>query len=402
MEAGLALGLTGAIALLVSYAQADEQRLTFWLSLGILTGLLMLCRLDEVFVSAAIGVAWLAWSPRQAIRRLPAVVALGLPPLLMLAGYLAYNLSYAGTAMPVSGAAKGEGALLQNGWVTLVTFFAPIIELRSLLTDYAASPQSLAGADFRVAQLVFPAVAAMCFVAAIAIHFRSAPWAPFVVGMCVAIVVKAAYNGLAVGYWHQASWYFAFAQGTISFTAALLLAPAVADWRDKSPLAVSLAAALIAAISFLQASQSYLGRSSQLPLTDRQRFFEAGPEINAAIEALTPGAKVLEFGDGLINFTLDRPVRHGFVFAGDLYSLEALQSGNLLQASYDDGYNVMTSFEYYRWPGITTDYSSDEIRQFLAQLGASYGIRGELINFEFEVIYVYEPLNIPFIKFEPL
>ena len=34
----------------------------------------------------------------------------------MLAVYLAYNMSHVGIALPISGAAKGDGALLGNGW----------------------------------------------------------------------------------------------------------------------------------------------------------------------------------------------------------------------------------------------------------------------------------------------
>lgn len=401
MEAGLALALTGAIALWISQATADEPRLSFWLVLGILTGLLMLCRLDEVFVSAAIGAAWLAWFPRKALRRLPAFVALGSPPLLMLAGYMVYNLSYAGAALPVSGAAKGEGALLANGWVTLVTFFGPIVDLRAWLTDYTPHVPSLSGGDFRVAQLVFPALMAMGFIVVIFREFREAPWAPIVAGMCGAIVIKALYNGIWVNYWHQASWYFAFAHGTLSFTAALLLAPVAAQWRTAAPFSFGFVTVLVAGISLFQSSQTYLDRASWPVVTERQIFFYGGPEIDSALEARVTGAKIIEFGDGIVNFTLGRPVRHGFMFAGDMESLEALQDERLLQASYEDGYRILTSFEYYSWPEATLDRSSDEIRTFLSQRAANYGIRSELDDFDFEVIYVFEPTDTPFIVFRP-
>lgn len=401
MEAGLALALTGAIALWITQVTVDEPRLSFWLVLGVLTGLLMLCRLDEVFVSAAIGAAWLVWYPRRALRRMRAVVALGLPPLLMLAIYMVYNLSYAGAALPVSGAAKGEGALMANTWVTLVTFFGPIIDLRAWLTDYTPYVASISAGDFRVAQLVFPMVMSMGFIVVIIKEFRDAPWAPIVAGMCTAIIIKGLYNGIWVNYWHQASWYFAFAHGTLSFTAALLLAPVVARWRAVAPSSFGFVAVLVAGIGLFQASQKYLDWASEQGVPEDQVFFYGGEEIDSALEAHVPGAKIMEFGDGIVNFTLDRPVRHGFMFAGDVESLRALQDGRLLQASYEDGYRILTSFEYYRWPDADLDRSSDEIRNFLSQRGANYGIRSELDDFDFEVIYIFEPTDTPFIAYEP-
>lgn len=52
--------------------------------------------------------------------------------------------------MPISGAAKGEGALIPNGWVTALTLFAPLVELREGLTEYSANRDALRGAAFRV------------------------------------------------------------------------------------------------------------------------------------------------------------------------------------------------------------------------------------------------------------
>ena len=401
MESGLALALTGAIALTAVHVQPDDRRVGFWLGLGVLTGLLMLCRLDEVFVSAAIGLTWLLWHPKRIVSRVWAVMLLGIPPALMLAGYFAYNLSYMDALMPISGSAKGEGALVQNGWVTLANFFAPLIDIRETLTDYIGNHGAIGSAAFRVAQLLFPALMALGFIVLLFTKFRETPWAPIVAGMCAAIVLKAGYNFVFVGYWHQASWYFSFAQGTISLVTALLVASLVGYWRTVAPLAVGLIVMLIVSVSFLQASKSYLARADRSHVSERQMFYEAQAEIDAALEARFPTAKVMEFGDGMINFTLDRPVRHGFVFAGDIDSLTALQNGQLLQSAYEDGYRIMTSFEYYRWPSATLEKTSDEIRDRLLQSGANYGIREELGNFNFEVIYIYEPLNIPFISFSP-
>ena len=164
MENALSFALTGAIALVAVQLQQDEHRASIWLGLGVLTGLLMLCRLDEVFVPAAIGLFWLIWFPKRIFQRIKSVALLGTPPLVFLVCYLWYNYSYMNTFLPVSGAAKGEGSLLQNGWVSLASFFAPIVDIRSMLTDYAPNYIALQGADFRVAQLLVPIILASAFI----------------------------------------------------------------------------------------------------------------------------------------------------------------------------------------------------------------------------------------------
>ncbi|MEP3331394.1 hypothetical protein [Sedimentitalea sp.] len=398
MEAGLALALTGLTAYLVVGFKPDERRIGAWLALGGTLGLLMLTRLDDVFVAPAIGLCWLFWSSGQFWRRVPAVLLLGLLPAIFLGLYWAYNFNYIGTLMPVSGAAKGEGALLSNGWVTLVTFFAPLIDLREALTNYVGGHHALFTGSFRVAELVFPAIAAGFFILLVRRHFREQTWAPFIVGMCAAIMVKAGYNFIMVNYWHQAPWYFPFAFGTLSFVTALLLAPTVACWRRQVPVAYSMAVTLVIMVCFLQASQQYLRIYTSQDATDRMAFWDARVKTEAALEVGAPGSKVLEFGDGMINFTLERPVRHGFVFAGDPESLEALQNGRLLSKAYDDNYKILSSYEYLSWHDASVERSSDEIREFLTRSSIDGRVKAELDDFEFEIIYVYEPLSIPFIR----
>ncbi|MCQ0090452.1 hypothetical protein [Roseovarius sp. M141] len=398
MEAGLALALTGLTAYLVVGFKPDERRIGAWLALGVTLGLLMLTRLDDVFVAPAIGLCWLFWSPGQFWRRVPSVLLLGLPPAIFLGLYWAYNFNYIGTLMPVSGAAKGEGALWSNGWVTLVTFFAPLIDLRAVLTNYVGDHHALFGGGFRVAELVFPAIAAGFFILLVRCHFRDQPWAPFIAGMCAAIMVKAGYSFTMVNYWHQAPWYFSFAFGTLSFVTALVLTPAVTHWRRQAPVAHNMVVTLVILVCFLQASQEYLRIYTSQGALDRMAFWDARAETEAALEAGAPGSKVLEFGDGMINFTLERPVRHGFVFAGDPDSLKALQNGSLLSKSYDDNYKILSSYEYLSWHDASTERSSDEIRALLAGSSIDSRVKAELDDFEFEIIHIYEPLSIPFIR----
>lgn len=396
MEAGLAFALSGLAAWLIAGFGHDERRPRAWLSLGLVLALLLLTRLDEVFVAPAVALAWLIWNPRDMLRRLPAVVMVGLLPAAALAGYLYYNITHIGVPMPVSGAAKGEGALLSNIYVTLATVFAPVVDLRGAFTDYVPAHAALGGAGFRVAELVFPALFCVFSIGLLWRYFRDDAWAPLVAGLCVAVVIKAGYNFGQVNFWHQAPWYFAFAVAVMSFVTALLLLPVAVWWNEVAPVGRGLVVATLGFVAALQASQSYLDRAVQREPLERRDFWQARATTEAALDAARPGAKLIEFGDGMLNFALERPVRHGFVFAGDTGSLAALKQGRLLNASYDDGYSILASYEYLRWDDAGPDRTSGEIRAYLSGSLLDDRVKAELQDFDFEVIHVYEPLSLPF------
>ncbi|MFX0541883.1 hypothetical protein ACEWPM_009130 [Roseovarius sp. S4756] len=402
MEAGLSLAITGILSLQIVSARHERATARHWLSMGVVLGLLVLARLDEVFVVLAIALTWTLWHPRRFFSRVPSAILLVLPSVAFLCLYWAYNWATIGLLMPISGAAKGEGALIGNGWITLATFFGPLLDLRAGLTDYTAAHDVVRGAGFRVAELIFPALFAATFILLIHGRFRDENWAPLVAGMSGAILLKAAYGFIAVNYWDQAPWYYAFAIGTLSLTAALLLSPVLTNLRRVAPSAVPWLALIIGLVGCLQASQAYLANASGRYSAPRAMFWEDRGKVDAALAEARPEAKLVEFGDGMLNFALDLPVRHGFVFAGDIGSLEALRRRSLLRASHEDGYTMLSSYEYLNWPGASLDKSSDDIRAFLLGSTLDDRVKAELNEFEFEMVYIYEPLSIPFIAFHPL
>lgn len=397
MEAGLAFFLTGLLALQITRFETDEHRLDRWCRLGVILAFIVLTRLDEVFAVLGVGVAWIAWRHHELRTRLRDMFVLGAPAALVLAIYFVHNWSSVGVLLPVSGAAKGDGALVQNGYVTLVNFFGPLLDLREAVSDYDGDRASLHAAAFRVSELVVPAVFSLFFISILWHHFRMEPWAPLAAGICVGIILKAGYNFTNVNYWHQSAWYFALASGWLSFVTALMLKPVADRVRATAPLVGWLLLSGIVLVSLLQSSSHFAQLANAQEPIERRAFVDSGVEIESALEARMPGGKVLEFGDGIINFALGIPVRHGFVFAGDPKSLAALQAGRLLRESYADGYTLLGSYEYLRWPEVSVDQSSDEIRRFLTTSFLDHRIKGELRNFEFKVVYVYEPLSIPFI-----
>lgn len=165
--------------------------------------------------------------------------------------------------------------------------------------------------------------------------------------------------------------------------------------------AVLIATGTIAALGFLHASL-WTARQMINPLPILQRdFWHAGPEIEAALTARHPGIRIIEFGDGMLNFTFTMPVRHGFVFAGDAQSLTALREGRLLRDAHADGFDVLSSYEYLHVPEGAETWSSDDIRSFLQNSFLDSRVKAELPLFDFEMLYVARPSGVPFIRLVP-
>ena len=389
MEAGLAFLLAGWLLLLA--VRPGTRALT----LGLVMALLVMTRLDEVFVPAAAALAVALWPGRPALDRIQDAARLVAPTAVALALFVGWSLWTTGLPAPVSGAAKGEGALIQNAWVTLATFFAPMIDLREGLTAYTADRAGLLGGAFRVVQLVVPALFALAFLFVLVRRLGDRPWAPVLAGICGGVLIKASYNIVSVNYWHQASWYFAMAMALMTFGAAVLLKPALERATIRARWA---AGAGLVGLTFLHASlwsATLMGQTWRLQDRD---FWAGRATTEAAIRAAEPDPRMIEFGDGMLNFTFDFPVRHGFVFAGDAQSLTALREGRLLRDAWEGGYRLLSSYEYLRVPPGAEDWDSERIRAFLMDSFLDPRVKAELADFDFAMVLVHRPTDVPVIR----
>ncbi|MCW1933114.1 hypothetical protein [Pararhodobacter zhoushanensis] len=393
MEAGLAFLISGLLLWLVA------RRTTHPLTLGLVIAALVLTRLDEIFVPAGIALCVTFWPGRPFARRITDAALLVAPTAIAVALYVGWSVWTTGMLAPVSGAAKGEGALLQNAWVTLATFFAPLIDLRAALTSYTADRAGLLGGAFRVVELVIPALFAAGFLFAILKRYRGQTWAPLMAGICIGILLKALYNFVNVNYWHQATWYYALSMAMMSAGAAILLAPVARRLQSRGTAA--LAALVLGGMSLLHASLWSATLTTDALRPAQRDFWLARAQTEAAIRRQEPNPRVMEFGDGMINFTFDFPVRHGFVFAGDAQSLDALHHGRLLRDSYTDGFTLLSSYEYLRVPDGAEDWDSDTIRRYLETSFLDERVKPELALFDFEMLTVARPWGVPFIRLIP-
>jgi len=170
----------------------------------------------------------------------------------------------------------------------------------------------------------------------------------------------------------------------------------------KAPVRVrQVSVAALALLGFLHASL-WSAHLMTDPLRPEQRdFWRDGPGFEAAIRAAEPDPRLLEFGDGMLNFTLNFPVRHGFVFAGDAQSLTALREGHLLRDAYEGGYRLLSSYEYLRVPEGAEGWDSAQIRDFLATSFLDVRVKGELDSFDYEMLLVHRPTGVPVIRLRP-
>ena len=398
MEAGLAFFIAACIAWLISGIKTTERTHRQWWLLGGALALLVLTRLDEVFVPIAMAITILLWPGRAFADRILDAARIVVPSAIAVAAFVGWSVATTGMLMPVSGAAKGEGALIANAWVTLATVFAPLIDLREGFTSYEAGREALLGGAFRVLQLVVPALFAIGFSLVITSRYKAAPGAPLVMGLCGGIVIKAAYSFIGVNYWHQASWYFSLAMMTMTFATAILLAPAV---RRMTTFSATLAAAVLATVTILHASLWSAGLMTDHTRPAQRDFWQDRAAIQTTLLTAEPDLRVIEFGDGLLNFSFDFPVRHGLVFAGDAQSLDALRDTRLLREAYSDGFTVLSSYEYLRVPIGAEDWNNTQVRDFLARSFLDDRVKAELDQFEFSILYVHRPSGVPFIRFSP-
>lgn len=398
MEAGLAFFFASCVVWVVSglsTANASQRPVK---TIGLLLAALVLTRLDEVFVPLSLAIVMVFWPGRPFARRITDALWLSGPAALAVAIFIGWSMATTGHMTPVSGAAKGEGAVLANGWVTLATVFAPVLDLREALTSYEAARDALLGGAFRVVELIVPAGFALGFAILAMRRFQHQPWAPFLVAICGGIVLKATYNFVAVNYWHQATWYFAVAMMMMSLGSAILLAPAV---RRLSPTGTTIAAGVLGLMTLLHASLWSATLMTDTSRIAHRDFWLDRIATQTALLNADPDLRVLEFGDGMLNFSFDFPIRHGFAFAGDFQSLDALRQSRLLRDSFADGFRVISSYEYLRVPAGAEDWTSDQIRAFLQTSFLDSRVKDELQYFDFDMMFVHHPANVPFIRLIP-
>lgn len=356
MESSLALFLFGALALAVATGASLA-------TVGLLSALLALARLDHVFVSGAV-CAWVLgrqWTGKQwkaAGKQWKPALALGIGFALPLLLYVAVNLWYAGAPLPVSGAAKSS-----------FPHFVPA-NLEALFEVLAHPVDGIRKLDrfFRLGQIWIPALTILVYAASFLCR-RPDPWQGFLLAAGAGALVLAAYNFCFVDLFDSGQWYY-----PVSTLLVTLIVMDVA--RLRVPIAV-LAMLSIAAFMLLHRRLDYHERYSHFYLVE-------APAVRAHYGAAPP--KVVELDDGIFAFATGFPTLSGFGVMLDLEAYRALRRGELGRLAMERGFDRMATVAYREpWEvGLTAATPAGQLPLYFRGL-----MRGLAPVREFEVTLDY-------------
>jgi hypothetical protein len=322
MESALALFLLGCVA--ASFAGDPLRRARTSIGFGLLLGAWTLARLDLGLFAAA---AWAVAAATSPARRNAVLAALSFAA--VVAAYVAANVAWFGSPLPVSGLLK-------------TTFPRPWWDnLRGLLDLIGSFRDATFPRVVRNLQLVVPAAFAVAFLRS-ARDWRRSRWDAFLVALSAGTLLLAAHNLLFVPLLHQWHWYY-----PASTLCAGLIGATFLDRRLAPPRAAA-AGALVAAVSL--ALFASLHRRPGYHREHADFFYEEAPRLRAHYAGREPA--LLEYDDGIVAFATGFRTMNATGFNLDAEGVRALRTGGLVRLALDRGFDRLTSLVYLR-PWVT-------------------------------------------------
>jgi len=233
MESGLGVGLFALLMpLLARICGSVAPSNGLALALGSVAFLILMARLDDIFLAAAIFVA-VCWRALE-LRRARLVVAYAMVPAAGILVYMMLNLHFAGGALPSSGAGKVE----------LFGFPNDLVLLWRLGFDHSVV--------FRLVPLLLCAATGVVTLLSLALWRSDAPgWRHRVMAVLAGyLVLKTVFLLSSVAIYHQGYWYYSVMLMSVNMIAVLALAPVLMACPRR------LAAALVVVAAFATALQA--------------------------------------------------------------------------------------------------------------------------------------------------
>lgn len=338
MESGIGL-LCFAAFLWAAARSLDPDRATGGSAAlaGALAFLVMMGRLDDVFLGLAFGLILL---PQAAVTSRPRLVfAMALVPLLGTALYVWMNLVTAGTPLPTSGASKTELFGFPTGWDIVrqigrdQIFDGRLLPLFSALLMGALGLLSQRGKPLNNAQ------------------------ASLVRMLSLYLILKAGFLFSSVPILKQGYWYYTNMLATMNLLIFLAVARALPPAPPRSALVlgttVTLGMVLLAGVNV----QDQLGRYRDDDYTVAARDLCTDP---ARVEKWLPrDARIIDTGDGVYAFCLGRPAITVTGLADSrAFRTRALEIG-LFAAALEKGHDIVVEspirWASYDWRSLLTD-----------------------------------------------
>jgi hypothetical protein len=209
------------------------------------------------------------------------------------------------------------------------------------------------------------------------------------------ILLKAAYNLINVNLDHQGVvWYYAFSVLTIDFCACLFLSRMTSEVLSSKP---AKAIGVILIVFFLGTHLNLITMIACQGPTLEYNFWRQRDTIKTILLQKTRDPKLLEFDDGIINYSLQLPTMHGIGFVLDKQGAEARREGRLLDYAYGKGFDIIASLAYVRLP--KPEMPSAEIAALLkrSRLFANEPVE----YFNYKILFIHPETGAVFIQFQP-
>lgn len=309
------------------------------LAIGVLAGLIVLTRLDDVFL--LVGLFSLAVWRRGSTRRAVTDTALACGPgAVGLLVYVAFNKLTVGVALPISGQLKSGFHLMENLSVLTGDFFP------FLAASTAYSPERWMFTMARTVPILIPAMVAVGALFLLRRHATAngesdqSAWLRLLFPLLIYVVLKAAYNMAFVTLMAQGYWYHAVSVFVVNVVLVLALGQL---WPKRKRWDKALAAVWL--LVFLVTSATALHRIGE----PNWRFdvWKRRGQLRAALHAIETEPKIVGCGDGLFAYLLRVPSMSVTGLTTGREGREALEAGTY------PAYCIHRGFDIGVWlPGI--------------------------------------------------
>ncbi len=309
-------------------------------ALGISLALVVLARLDDVFLLLTTGLYFLLcdWGRSRPLRR---VLLIGVPATVLLSAYMGFNYVSCHSVLPVSGRIKSTGgaALTGNLAMSLCDLFPPlrgIIRPSYRLNEWGTTAS-------RSSAMILPMIFAVWIAAQLLRSrlrhselFQRFGW---LLPIVLYIVLKGAYNLVNVRVGSQGYWYYTLTVLMTNYLIILVLWQLIPWDTMRVPLSLRRGCVGLYACFYLFTAAQTMALGSFVdgryyPLW-RDRL-----EITSALKKIDPDIKLIDRSDGTYAYSLGIPAVCALGYAIDNEGYLAMQNHRFLEYCLARGFNV--------------------------------------------------------------
>jgi hypothetical protein len=317
------------------------DRTFIWL--GLVIGLVVLARLDDIFLLVSV-LVFGAVSSDLARSRTRRLFMLAFPTITLLAAYMTYHYISGQSLLPVSGSIKSTGgAAFSGNFNTFLSDLLPAIH-GIIRPKYSVEGWSITAS--RSSAMLIPMAFALWFLISLRIMRTSAPdeyeRSKWFIPMLLYIVFKGSYNLINVRLGSQGYWYYAVAILMLNYMVIVFAWERFGQaFRAGRPmLKAGVLGVYILMYLFQSANIIYL---TNFPDAWHYAVWKDRREITAGIKKADPHAKMIDRSDGIIAYALDMPAISALGYTLDYGGYVAKKQHRFIEYAVGRGFNATFS-----------------------------------------------------------